>query len=225
MLKDNWVVYLDIDTLSKKLVNDILVIANKAIELNDNFKIVLAGGTSLVHTYKMLSKADSDWSKWFIYIGDERCLPPKDKDRNDNLINQVWLDKSQIPEENINFIRAELGLCDGANHYESVLKDIKYFDVVLLSMGEDGHTASLFPGHSYRGHNVVIERNSPKYPKERISMSYLRLGQSRHVYKIISGSEKNNAIKLWLSGANLPISKVNSYSEKVYIVKDVLTEK
>jgi 6-phosphogluconolactonase len=82
-----------------------------------------------------------------------------------------------------------------------VLNSVGDFDLTLLSMGEDRHTASLFPGHLYNENkNVVTEYNSPKYPKERISMSYLRLNKSKDVFKILSGSSKQEALDLWLKG-------------------------
>ncbi len=223
MLKDNWFIFIDINKLSKRLASDILAIAEQSIKLSDSFKIVLAGGASLIKTYKILSDADSDWSKWHVYIGDERCLPTKDKDRNDYAINEAWLNNSLIPKQNINFIQSELGARKGALYYEKTLKNVGYFDVVLLGMGEDGHTASLFPDHLYdKNKSVVVECNSPKYPKERISMSYSRFNKSKHVFKVINGHAKKGTVSLWLKGKKAPISEINGDFERVYICKDVL---
>jgi 6-phosphogluconolactonase len=223
MLKGNWVVYKDIDSLSKELSKEILEIAKKSIKLNGNFTIVLAGGGSVLKLYKILSQSISDWGKWFVYIGDERCLPIQDKNRNDHIINDIWLNNSQIPKKNIFFIKTELGCDNSANDYEKVLKNIASFDIVLLSIGEDGHTASLFPKHRYdNSKSVVVEYNSPKYPKERVSMSYLRLNQASNVFKVVSGVSKQRAVKLWLEEKKLPINQIKGLSEKVYICKDAL---
>ena len=224
MLKDNWLVFKNVDKLSEQLANDILEIAKLSIKSNDRFKIVLTGGNSVISLYKILRNSESDWSKWHIYLGDERCLPAKRKDRNDYIINQVWLNNNQIPKNNIHFIHSELGADDGAHHYEKVLNNVGDFDIVLLSMGEDGHAASLFPGHLYdENKNVVTEYNPPKYPKERISISYSRLNQSKNVFKIISGSSKQGAVELWLKGKEiLPINKIHGQSEKVFICKNAL---
>ncbi len=223
MSKDNWFIFTDIDKLSEQLVHDILDIAEKTIQLNNNFKIVLAGGTSLINLYKLLSNSKSDWHKWQIYIGDERCLPIEDRDRNDHIINKIWLNGSTIPKQNINFIHAELDPDSAALHYEGVLTNIGDFDIVLLSIGEDGHTASLFPGHLYdKNRSVVVECNSPKYPKDRISMSYSRLDQSKNIFKVINGSSKQGAVDLWLKGVVLPVNKINGHSEKVFICEDAL---
>jgi 6-phosphogluconolactonase len=224
MLKDNWFVFEDINKLSNQLANDILDIAKNSIKLSDSFKIVLTGGNSILNTYKVLSNSESDWDKWHIYLGDERCLPIGDKDRNNHIINQVWLSNSQILKKNIHYIQAELGADDGAVHYEKVLNSANDFDVTLLSMGEDGHTASLFPGHLYdKNKDVVTECNSPKYPKERISMSYLRLNKSKNVFKILSGSSKQEALDLWLKGRVLPINQISGQYNKIYLCKDVLS--
>ena len=218
MLEDNYSVFKDINKLSDRLASDILDAAKTAIKLSDSFKIVLTGGNSILKTYEILSNSESDWSKWHIYIGDERCLPLKDKDRNDHLINEVWLNNGKIPKQNIHFVHAELGVDNGALHYQGILNSIGDFDVVLLSMGEDGHTASLFPNHLYdENKSVVVECNSPKYPKDRISMSYSRLNQSKNVFKVINGSSKQDAVKTWLKGKILPINKISGQFEKVFI--------
>jgi 6-phosphogluconolactonase len=223
MLKGNWVVFEDIDKLSEQLAYDVLEISKNSIKLNGSFKIVLTGGNSITKLYKILSNSKSNWSKWHIYLGDERCLPANDKDRNDYMINRVWLNNSQILKENIHFIHAELGAQGGALHYEEILDNIGYFDMVLLSMGEDGHAASLFPQHLYnKNTNVVVESNSPKYPKDRISISYSRLNQSKNVFKIINGSSKQKAVKIWLEGRVLPINQIFGQSEKIFICKNAL---
>ena len=81
--------------------------------------------------------------------------------------------------------------------YENTLKKIDKFDVVLLSMGEDGHIASLFPNHIYsEGQMVVIEQDSPKPPKERISMSYQQLNKAHYIFKLIIGESKQKAVTL-----------------------------
>ncbi len=104
-----------------------------------------------------------------------------------------------------------------------MLNNVDSFDVTLLSMGEDGHVASLFPGHLHdKNKSVVAEYNSPKYPKKRVSMSYSRLNRSKNVFKVVSGSSKQQAVDLWLKGKVLPINKVFGYSEKVFICRNLL---
>jgi len=223
VLKGNWSIFENIDKLSMQVADDILDVAKISIKSTGSFKIVLAGGKSLIPTYKILSHSNADWSRWHIYIGDERCLPLKNKERNDHNINIIWLNNSPIPKKNIHFIRAELDAKQAVWHYETTLEEVENFDVTLLSMGEDGHTASLFPGHQYDNkRDVVIINNSPKKPKQRISLSYSRLNQSNKVFKIISGSLKCNAVRQWLNNIQLPINQINGNSEKVYLSQNAL---
>ena len=217
ILNDNWLIFDDEMSLSKALAQEILNIAKKSIFEKDCFSIVLTGGQSVLSLYKILSKANSNWEKWHIYIGDERFLPAGHKDRNDQTINKIWLNNSTIPKRNIHFIKAELGLLEARAEYEDTLKRIVKFDVVLLSMGEDGHVASLFPNHTYPEEQmVVVERNSPKLPKERISMSYQQLNKAHYLFKLIIGESKQKAITLLEQNVNLPIVRVNGDCEKIY---------
>jgi 6-phosphogluconolactonase len=226
MLKDNWIIFKDAKTVSERLASDIISIANKSLDENGKFTIVLAGGVSFINLYKILRETKSNWSQWYIYLCDERCLPKNDKDRNDKKINEAWLNNGKIPKKNINFICAELDIKDAVEQYELVLKNIGNFDLVLLGMGDDGHTASLFPNHTYnQNKSVVAEYNSPKYPKKRISLSYSRLNKSKYVFKLISGPSKVEALNLWINGKNLPINQIYGEVEKVYICNNVFYDK
>ena len=223
ILNDNWLIFDDEMSLSEALAQEILNIAKKSIFEKDCFSIVLTGGQSVLNLYKILSKSDSNWEKWYIYIGDERCVPMRHKDRNDQVINEIWLDNSTISKNNIHFIQAELGLIEAQKEYEKVLKKIDKFDVVLLSMGEDGHIASLFPNHLYSEEQmVVVERNSPKPPKERISMSYQQLNKTHYVFKLIVGESKQKAVILLGQNVNLPITRVNGECEKLFFCKNAI---
>ena len=223
ILNDNWISFDDEMSLSEALAQEILNIAKKSIFEKDCFSIVLTGGQSVLSLYKILSKADSNWDKWHIYIGDERFLPIGNKNRNDRLINEIWLDNSPINKKNIHFIKAELGLLKAKLEYEKILKKIDKFDVVLLSMGEDGHIASLFPNHIYPEEQmVVIERSSPKPPKERVSMSYQQLNKAHYIFKLIIGESKQKAVTLLEQNVNLPITRVNGNCEKLYICKNAI---
>jgi len=213
-MKDNWLIFNNEIFLSEAIAQKILNIAKKSIFEKGCFSIVLTGGRSALGLYKILSVADSNWNKWHVYISDERSMPKDHEDRNDRVINKIWLDDSPIPEENIHFIQAELGLVNAQKEYEKELDKVDKFDVVLISIGEDGHISSLFPGHKYsENKNVVIERNSPKAPKERLSMSYRRLDNTINVFKIIIGKQKRSIVKRFIEGEKLPSDYVNGEVE------------
>lgn len=224
-IKDNWLIFDNNNSLSEFLSQEVLDIAKISINKKGFFNIVLTGGQSCINLYKTLAKANSNWSKWYIYLGDERFLPKKHKNRNDEAINKIWLDGSLIPKKNINFIQAELGLVRAKNKYERVLNNIDKFDVVLLGVGEDGHIASLFPNCKYpKNQNVVIEMNSPKLPKERISISYEKLNKAHNVFKIIVGKSKQTIVKMLLQGELFPVSAVNGETTKVLIHNNAMAK-
>ena len=209
MLKKNWFVFENIDKLSEQLASGILQIADSSIKSNNIFKIVLTGGTSITNTYKILRDSKSDWEKWHIYLSDERCFPNGHKDRNDQMIKELWLNNGKIPKNNIHFINTELGLFEAIDEYSVIVKKIDKFDVVLLSMGGDGHIASLFPNHSYPEEcHVVAEQGSPKIPKDRISLSYVRLNLSKVVFKVIIGESKQKVFNASKKNQLLPVNRV-----------------
>lgn len=216
----NWKTFKNKQTLVNDLVSEIVRIANKQINDNNRFNIVITGGNSALDVYKKFLTCQTNWNKWHIYLSDERSVPIGHPDRNDQMINKVWLDESSIPKKNIHFIKAELGLTEARKEYEKELFEIDKFDVVLLSMGEDGHIASLFPNHKYPDDQMVsIEEKSPKPPKKRISMSYKRLNKSYYVFKLIIGKSKQRVAALLEQNTKLPIVRVNGNCEKIYQLK------
>lgn len=212
--------------LFKNLHAEILDIAKKSIIKKGFFSIVLTGGKSILGLYQILSKSVSNFEKWHIYISDERFLPKNHQDRNDKAINKIWLNNKRIPKKNIKFIQAELGLDKARKDYENKLKKVDTFDLVLLSVGSDGHISSLFPGHKYdKLQNVVIEMNSPKPPKERISMSYKRLNNTKNLFKIIIGSSKKPIVMRLLNGERLSANSIRHKKEFFFIYTDLFSKK
>ena len=128
------------------------------------------------------------------------------------MTDAAWLAASSIPPENRRPIPAELAVAEAATRYAGWLKDVVDFDVVLLGMGEDGHTASLFPNHDWGdapgSPDVLAVLDAPKPPPERVSLSAARLSRSRRVWFVVSGSGKREALARWKNGETLPVSAV-----------------
>ena len=123
----------------------ILQAANEAIQAQGSFYVVLAGGSTPKAVYQLLSEQQADWANWHVFHNDDRCLPVDHEERNSKMARDAWLSKVAIPEQQIHDIPAELGNVAGAKAYAETLKDVRTFDLVILGLGEDGHTASLFP--------------------------------------------------------------------------------
>jgi 6-phosphogluconolactonase len=209
------------DKVAETTSQQILEAATIAIAEHGQFKLVLAGGTTPEKVYRLLAQAKADWSKWFIYYGDERCLPKGHAERNSVMATQAFLDKVSIPQEQVFTIPAELGAEQGAKHYQQVVANALPFDLVLLGMGEDGHTASLFPGHVHNPDELThAVYNSPKPPPERVSISAKALGTTKRVIFLITGTNKQEAIKLWRSGADIPVTAIISDKIDIYIDRD-----
>lgn len=128
--------------------------AEDAILQRGYFSLVLAGGETPIKVYALLSsdayRTRVDWSKVYLFWGDERCVPPDHKDSNYNAANLIMIRHLPIPESNIFRIQGELQPTEAAEAYETQLRQFFadkpwHFDLVLLGLGQDGHTASLFP--------------------------------------------------------------------------------
>lgn len=229
-IPNNWQIFNSAEEVAQEAVKLISKTAKQAIKERGEFHLVTAGGTTPLHCYRLLSEINNsqhddlkhNWHKWHIYMGDERCLDVNDTARNSFSLNQSWLKSNSIPPTNIHFMPTEKGAEFAKNAYKKIIQPIELFDIVMLGMGEDGHTASLFPDHDYpENESVITELNSPKMPSARISLSYQRLSRSRMVLKLITGVNKQSAIKQWLAKKELPITKVEA-SEPLGITKVLL---
>ena len=212
-LRLRWHVYSDLDQLIEVAANGIVSEAARAISAAGTFLIVLAGGSTPRPIYARLVELNTPWNQWHIYFGDERCLPVGHPERNDTMIREVWLDKVSIPISQIYAIPAELGPDAGAKSYAQKLASLGPFDLTLLGLGEDGHTASLFPGGPLgcqRGApDVLAVHAAPKPPASRISMSAVRLTRSKSVQLFVTGEEKRATLTRLRDGADMPIRSVN----------------
>lgn len=207
------------EQVANKVLEKVLQSAEQAIAERGCFKIVLAGGSTPEKIYQQLVGAKTDWSKWMVYYGDERCLPADDKDRNSIMASRALLSKVAIPEANVFTMPTESGTVLAAEKYRKMIENVEQFDLVLLGMGEDGHTASLFPGHQHDLQEAVHEvYNSPKPPSDRISLSAKTLANTRQLIFIVTGSSKFDPVRQWKQGADLPVASIEpSVGVDIYI--------
>ncbi len=223
-MKDNWISFDTEKSLYEELARELLSVAEDTINNQKIFNIVITGGKSILGLYQILSEADSDFKKWQIYLSDERYLPMGHPDRNEEVIYKTWLKNNRVPKENINFVSSDLDLDSAREDYEIKIDKVTKFDVVLLSVGADGHIASLFPGRKYKkNESVIIERFSPKPPKERISISFERLNNTKFLYKVIIGESKRSVVRRLLNDERLPANFIKGKKERVFIHKDLIS--
>ncbi|GAB4272121.1 MAG: 6-phosphogluconolactonase [Methylomicrobium sp.] len=209
MQKIHWHTFATADKVASAACDQILTAAERAIAKRGAFKLVLAGGSTPEKVYRMLAASSADWKNWHIYYGDERCLPADHADRNSRMAENVLLNQVAIPTEQIHTMPTELGPEKAAEAYRPVIEQAGRFDLVLLGMGEDGHTASLFPGHVHStAETVHAVFNSPKPPPERISLSAKTLSDSEHVFFLVTGAGKRDAVKQWREGEILPVALI-----------------
>ena len=209
-MRQDWHTFDDAEAVAQATAERILKAATQAIDDRGCFKLVLAGGTTPAAAYRLLRTADADWDKWFIYFGDERGLPADHPERNSVMARENWLVHVAIPTENIFPIPTEQGIEMAVEKYTAVVAAVLPFDLVLLGMGEDGHTASLFPGHPLDASaTVVAVRDAPKPPPQRVSLGLAALNAAREVLIIVTGRGKQVAVRRWKQGEDLPVAHVH----------------
>jgi 6-phosphogluconolactonase len=207
-----WHALADANTLEHGAAAEILLASQRAIARSGGFHLVLAGGNTPRRIYQALQQSGAEWSRWHIYYGDERCLPPGDAERNSRMAADAWLDHVAIPSAQIHTIPAESGAANAAKSYAHMLAGRGDFDLVLLGLGEDGHTASLFPGHDWGtgpgAPDVLAVFNAPKPPPDRVSLSARRLAAARQVIFLVSGTGKQSAVAAWRAGSAIPAAAI-----------------
>ncbi|WP_163095979.1 6-phosphogluconolactonase [Acidithiobacillus ferrianus] len=213
---NTWHIHPDPATLAQRLTVAIARSAREAIATRGGFHLVVAGGGTPQAAYALLPQWGGDWQCWHIYHGDERCLPPEDAERNSLMLEKTWLSKVPIPARQIHHIPAERGAEAAARDYATALP-AHAFDLVLLGVGEDGHTASLFPGHDWgmeKGSPATIAiLDAAKAPPQRVSLSGWRLRYTREMFFLAAGSGKRPALAAWLRGEALPAATVGTTAD------------
>jgi 6-phosphogluconolactonase len=212
--------------------------AERAIAERGAFSIALSGGSTPKALYALLTaepyRSRIDWSKVHILFGDERGVPPEHKDSNYKTADEALLSKVPIPRNQIHRMKGELGerAEDAAKEYGLMLQ--KRFpdglDVVLLGMGGDGHTASIFPGTpavSEKEHRVLgyFATNSSTGKSWRITMTAPFINQAREILVLLAGADKAARLKEVLEGPQdpdrLPIQLIKPARGKVVWIIDV----
>lgn len=201
----NLLIYKTKQELLEDLADYILAIGNKAIQENDCFNFVLTGGNSPKELYEMLSttyKDKLDWSKVYFFFGDERNVPATHESYNGLMAKKSILDPLSIAEDHIFYINTSLAPEKAAIEYtKSISKHFDggdlSFDLILLGMGDDAHTASLFPNTSIL-RNKQVEIDSvyvDKLSTYRISFTAPLINKAKNIAFLVFGQAKAEAVQ------------------------------
>ncbi len=198
-----------------EITKSLIQIANESIEKRGRFLISLAGGNTPMKIYENLADANLDWSRVHFFWGDERCVPMDDAGNNYGQIKKVLLDK--IHATNIHRINTDPSTSSGqrlkpdtaATHYAHTLKffaepplDFPRFDLVLLGLGEDGHTASLFPNSPVDVEEPVIAVTAhyQDRPANRVTLTPKVFNEAQEIWFLVTGKNKAEILNTVLHG-------------------------
>ncbi|MEO5642618.1 MAG: 6-phosphogluconolactonase [Bacteroidia bacterium] len=213
--KTNVHIFERVQQLNESAAELIVKLSKKAISERNRFCISLSGGETPRKLYAILAsekfRERIDWQNTHVFWGDERCLPLEDERNNAHESRLILLDKINIPSENIHIIPVNLSPAEAAATYENEIASFFgnqpiQLDLMLLGLGANGHTASLFP------HTDVLNESTPGvkaiYLKDqnmfRITMTAPLINNSRVILFLVTGKEKAETVKSVLEGAYLP---------------------
>ena len=192
----------------------VLHAANEAVAERGRFTIALSGGSTPKSLYNLLAtnaRASLPWERMFFFWSDERHVPPSDPESNYRMANEAMLSRIPVAAENVFRVLAENPDADAAAaNYDETLRsffalstgEFPRFDLILLGMGPDGHTASLFPGTAalQEKSRLVVANWVEKFKTHRITFTLPLLNAARRVAFLVSGTGKEEALRAVLKG-------------------------
>ncbi len=202
--------YKDAEETTIALADWIAALIQKTLEVKDRFTIALSGGETPKKLYQKLASVPYrqiiNWNRLHIFWGDERIVDFDDKRNNAKMAYDTLLSKVAIPHEQIHKIWTDISPDESAKKYQNILHNYfdnkqTTFDLVLLGLGDDGHTLSLFPGsENYSDNNSWVKSINSKEKGERITLMPSIVNQSSAIAFLITGEKKAPVIKEVLKG-------------------------
>ena len=226
MMDEEIRIYPNLDGLSRAAADLFIELQKKSIRNEGHFSVALSGGGTPKPLYEVLALPDRqeelEWEKVDIFWGDERCVPPDHPDSNYKMVNESLLQHISIPDQNVHRVPAEMDPRMAAFSYEESLRGffhgpLPLFDLVFLGMGEDGHTASLFP-HS-AGLNEedrwFIANYAPEQETWRLTLTKNAISAAKNIAVLVAGKEKADMLSDVLEGDYQP------YAKPIQLIKPV----
>ncbi len=205
-----------LEDLSNFAAEKFVETGSEAIEKNGRFSVALAGGSTPKMLYKLLAsselKAKINWTKVFFFFGDERNVLPDSDESNFKMANETLFQSLQIPDENIfrwqteKFENAEEIAKDYEKKLEIFFQNPKSFDLILLGMGDDAHTASLFPGTKAlkETKQIAVANFVEKFDSYRLTLTFPVINNAENIIFLVSGDNKAEALREVLRGEFQP---------------------
>lgn len=204
----------DLDAVSEEAARRFVALAGDALAEHGGFTVALAGGSTPERLYRLLAseryRDAVPWASTYVFFGDERCVPPDDRESNYRMAREALLDHVPILPEQIFRMEGEGDPQSAAMMYAAILSDafdliagaVPRFDLILLGMGPDGHTASLFPHTAaLREVDTLVAANYvDKLETWRLTLTYPVLDAAAHVLFLVGGAEKAAAVRQVIEG-------------------------
>lgn len=197
----------DSDELSQSATKKFIELANQAIIERGRFLVSLSGGSTPMKLYEKLANETLDWSRVHFFWGDERCVPVDDPGNTYGSMRGILFNK--IGTTNIHRVESELEPAQAAQAYAHTLSgfadapfDFPRFDLVLLGMGDDGHTASLFPGSpvDIETSTIAVTAQYQDRPANRVSLTPKVFNHAREVWFLVTGAGKAETVRSVIKG-------------------------
>ncbi len=231
-LNAEMVILTDAPTLAEAAARRFAALVGEAMAARGRFSVALSGGTTPGALYRLLAARPLPWAQIHLFWADERCVPPDAPGSNYRLVAETLLADAPIPLENVHRIRGEGEPERAAREYERVLRaffgeESPRFDLALLGLGKDGHTASLFPGAETLAEAtrwaVPAAAEYEGRPAWRVTLTLPALNAARNVIFLVQGAEKAAIVRTVLAdtAARLPAQRVQPPAGQVTWMLDI----
>lgn len=231
MSKHEIIVCRDAAELNRRAAEQFVALASEAQGRRGRFAVALSGGSTPQALYALLASSEYrgriDWPRVHLFWGDERCVPPDHPESNFRMVRESLLSKVEIPPENIHPMAGAMEPKAAAAEYEDALRrffnstGLPRFDLILLGLGEDGHTASLFPGSAApeEEHLWVATAYVGRLNAYRLTLTLPVINAAAQVTFLVSGESKRAIVRQLLGGnkdsSNFPAAKVSPAGGKL----------
>jgi len=225
----------DASELFRTAASEFVTLASQAVKTKGKFSVALSGGSTPKRLYGLLASDQAKavpWDNTYFFFGDERHVPPENPESNYRMVNEAMFSRVPVPPGNVFRIHAEKDAAFAAQEYEDTLRSffalqpgqLPRFDLILLGVGPDGHTASLFPESAALNESkrLVVANWVEKFKTYRITFTFPVLNHAAYVMFLASGADKASTLYEVFEDAkaNLPSQKIRPEDGKLVWLVD-----